>query len=882
MRAHVLPLALVLLPFVAGCDDLSPFASGVCGNRVVDPNEDCDTFAAGPGTLCRPPGSPGECRFACGMQPDRSIAKCPAGMGCGADGTCRSPSGRFAAPTQPVAGHFSEILVGDVDGDGRADVVAVDPTDYSVSFFDGMLAVASTFEAARGGNGLVLPILRDLAGSGRADLLDSVGGGTLINLGSADRAFVPTACPSVTIRAETNVRAIAIQALPSIPGDVIMAVGSVGSVSGLAVLAADGKGQLFAVLPGDASMIAGPIVVGRFDEDDPQAPCDELALAFVGGADVFVYKSCKPDGMGGFTYNIGASPTSVALVGMATVTRGPILLDVNGDGHVDLVVIASSCSSCHEVQVAYGVGDGTFHSDPKTIPATSGDNAFSQYPSLLGSLPLALGDLNRDGILDQVTDSEVLVSSIGAGGGVTYVKQAQNAGPPWTEAVIADLNHDGVLDVFAGSSQVPNVSFYQGVGDAAGTLNPFSIPTHGPVAHFTVGDFDGDLVNDIALAELAVAGSGDTFGDSMSVLFGRPVGAPQPPIGMGQFSGIQQIVRARFEVQGVVYGVDDLLTAAVANGQTLFGSFPGRGDRILRSPLLVGYADSMEITSSSPWRYAIGRFPTADGPLGVAAVGTQTIPSVKTPIYRVWLIPTDGQRRLATQFVGSSDTLPAALDWTTAAIGAVDLDGDGVDELVALGPAVAPDTTNGVLAVAHVAVPSTAMPGDPTRIFQFEPPTVVDARVSRSEQDVIGGSQTGRLRVVDLDGDGRPDVVAIATIADSSGGAPSPHVVVFWNDQASPLARTSVVPNPNGMPVVDFTLLGANGTANVQLAVLTGEGVFFPDFAGRRATTSSSPAVAWSGQWLIAAGDVDGDGVDDIVLANGAGFVVFRGQPVRP
>jgi hypothetical protein len=352
---------------------------------------------------------------------------------------------------------------------------------------------------------------------------------------------------------------------------------------------------------------------------------------------------------------------------------------------------------------------------------------------------------------------------------------------------------------------------------------------------------------------------------------------------MGQFVGMQQIVHGKFPVNGVVSGVDDLVSASVTNGTTVFGAFLGRGDRVMRSPLFVGHVDVKGLTSSAPLRYAVGQFPSATGPLGVAIVGTQTFPTPPSgPIYRVWLVPSDGDGRIATQVISESGTLPASVDWSKIALGAVDVDGDGIDELVALGPPAPSGSTGGVLAIAHVGVPSNIMPGDTSRVFVFDAPATIDALVRRDEAGMLGASQTGRLRVADLDGDGRRDIVALATVADPSGGAPSPHVVVFWNDKASPFQHTTVVPNPAGTSGVDFALLGADGTATLRVALLTGAGVFLSDFAGRSATTAKTAVIASSGQRLIASGDVDGDGVDDLVLANGAGFVVAHGVAVRP
>jgi hypothetical protein len=530
---YVLALAAALV----ACDDLPAAQDGVCGNRVVDPDEDCDTFAVGAGTFCRPPGSSGQCRYGCGPQADGTAPGCPAGMGCGVDGTCREPSGSFVAGAQPVAGAFAAILVGDVDGDGRADVVGVEAGAVSVSYFDGALALVDAFRTPRGGISLAKPLLRDLSGDGRADLLVAVASGTLVDLGSADRTLVPTACPSISVPGFTDVRVIPLEALPAAPGDEVVVMGTINGASGLGVLEASGQAQLFALLPEPSSALAGHVVVGDLDEDPALSPCDEFAFAFTGAGEVRVYTSCKPDGMGGFAYNTGATPTLVELAGGATVVRGPLLLDANDDGHLDLLVGASSCSGCDEVQIAYGVGDGSFHSDPQTIPASSGDLGFSKYPLVTGPLPLAMGDLNGDGVPDQVTETAVRVSSIGAGNAVTFVDRAVAPGGPWTEAVIADLNHNGILDVLAGSSATAGVDFFNGKGDTAGSFAPFQVHTNAPVAHFAIGDFDGDFVTDVALRESAAAA--DPLGDSVSILFGRPAGAPEASVSMGHFQAIE-------------------------------------------------------------------------------------------------------------------------------------------------------------------------------------------------------------------------------------------------------------------------------------------------------------------------------------------------------
>src|SRR6185369_11357421 len=104
----------------------------------------------------------------------------------------------------------------------------------------------------------------------------------------------------------------------------------------------------------------------------------------------------------------------------------------------------------------------------------------------------------------------------------------QNLGAAWDRAVIADFNADGRPDVAASSSLALDVAFFDNAGeDGAGhtLLNPSTIATNGLVERLTVGDFDGDLVNDLAFTE-AIDQGAKPFG-YVSVAFGAPLALPR-------------------------------------------------------------------------------------------------------------------------------------------------------------------------------------------------------------------------------------------------------------------------------------------------------------------------------------------------------------------
>jgi hypothetical protein len=124
---RTIPLILIgagCLATVAGmvsCAELDDVELGVCGNHIHEPEfgEDCDGTAVhfGESARCGEPNDKAPCRLTCNAQADES--GCPPGWGCGTDGVCRQASGILEGGALP-----GEVrAVGDLDGDGRDDVV---------------------------------------------------------------------------------------------------------------------------------------------------------------------------------------------------------------------------------------------------------------------------------------------------------------------------------------------------------------------------------------------------------------------------------------------------------------------------------------------------------------------------------------------------------------------------------------------------------------------------------------------------------------------------------------------------------------------------------------------------------------------------------------
>jgi hypothetical protein len=154
-----------------------------------------------------------------------------------------------------------------------------------------------------------------------------------------------------------------------------------------------------------------------------------------------------------------------------------------------------------------------------------------------------------------------------------------------------------------------------------------------------------------------------------------------------------------------------------------------------------------------------------------------------------------------------------------------------------------------------------------------DPPKILSASFDHEEtpDGVMGAS----LERGDVDGDGRPDLV-VPTAAGSSQ-----RLLLVRNDGSGRLTAPTEVEGSTGSSA--FTLLDANTLKGREIAVSSGDGVFLltRDRTGRFAR-SAEPVASLAGASLVAAGDFNGDGLDDLVLASDQALTLFTGVPVLP
>ena len=298
--------------------------------------------------------------------------------------------------------------------------------------------------------------------------------------------------------------------------DVVVANSGNPGGNSISVLLGNGDGTFQAQTVYTTDTAPEGIAVGDFNGDGYK----DIAVTNSGSNTVSIFLN-KGDGTGTFLPKIdtatGKQPQGVA-VG-----------DFNGDGNLDLAVTNASDGT---VGVLLGKGNGTFSAQ---VPYTTG---FNPWSIAVGCVHAKLaGCTVMDLVVANKNNNDAISVLLGNGDG-TFKSQLQSTtGSTPVSVALADFNGDGYLDVAVADQAGNAVSVMLGIGTG-------SFPTHVeyPTAAFptavAVGDFNHDGNMDLAVS----AGNGNT----VSVLWGQGTGTFAGQVNAGTGDIPYSVVAANF------------------------------------------------------------------------------------------------------------------------------------------------------------------------------------------------------------------------------------------------------------------------------------------------------------------------------------------------
>ena len=264
------------------------------------------------------------------------------------------------------------------------------------------------------------------------------------------------------------------------------------------------------------------------------------------------------------------APHSPITVGLDTRSVG--IIDLNGDGIQDLVVLNSYSQ---DVYVLMGVGDGTFtQAVGSPFPGGGNTNPYS----------VTFGDFNRDGKMDmavagwggQAPNNKGAISIfLGNGDGSFQSPLLQPLGVfvlYATSVVAGDFNNDGFTDLAVARTAEDEISILLGNGDGTfqeAASSPIALPAGSKPYNVITTDFNGDGIADLAIKNVGSGtvtvllgtegGDGSFTQPDTSNMFGPNFQAIDS-IANGDFNGdgIPDIVQAGFNGDSAIYfGVGD-------------------------------------------------------------------------------------------------------------------------------------------------------------------------------------------------------------------------------------------------------------------------------------------------------------------------------------
>lgn len=869
-----------LLVIAAGCTNLDFLEPNTCGNLVIesDAGEDCDGAEG-----CGAPGSANACRYTC----ETGSSGCPTDLGfqCGADFICRRSSGQFFIGRTTTTETARDLVVGDVNADGCAEVIVTAVRSTTVNAFasdrsKSCIASTQTLKTNRPdpGNNPPLPVLRDLNPddvSQRQSLISA--GSSLFGDGLSLHYShdTPTLFPILFPRAERTASLMRPVSAKLLDSEALIILEQHTDQTIDVVIQADTQKspQVFVdALAGKIENIATIAVGDLYTPMGATKKCDEIILGLRGSKTLDIYQLCTAAG----AYQFAPGPMAKVTLEKTYMIRQHnarvLAVDVNGDNILDLATNSEENLPC----VSYGLGDGRFHSQLMPLP------------------PGAMPDGKTSTLMDEgakvAASKDRIFIAVELDSNHPGVEFYSPPCPPFTdnftsptcgevagdcEAVVVDIDNDGDQDVIVSEGQGVDLAVHRQSG---GTFNVTFLETTCPPHHLGAGDFDADGIYDVAFFDQAKNAFGQNE-TALSIVYGNALAAPSDPVLSGNFSEANGLTPVQVGPLGS--GTLIAATRGIANGanKSAFGMIEVGNERAVAGPwyLKSGGVTTSEFDSLRIIGLASGAF--SNHPLLDSAVVTLKGEAE----LQLWLVsPKEDAELLEALSTGPLASIPCDSGCLLAAV------------------STAAGTTDNLLIVGN----DKAIVYTPTETGFTEKTTLTLGHTFSSLLSTTPPARDNvRPFVKDIDGDGFVDVVVLA-----SNGA----LVGLFGTAQDTFEEVELLAPPDcwqqaGCGNYAAAMLNIDEDKDLELVIagkeLPGSANKQPLVAydvvlenkkrvlvARNAITILSDGITKPENLIstdsdyvnMAAGDVDGDGVTDLVFMPSSNyFTILRGVPVH-
>lgn len=356
-----------------------------------------------------------------------------------------------------------------------------------------------------------------------------------------------------------------------------------------------------------------------------------------------------------------------------------LVADIDGDTRADVLTIAQRAAS------------ETVREGRLVIRLQTSTGAFIQAQTyVVGIYPwrMALGDINGDGapdlVLTDVGDSAttaddesvwmLLQDGNNPGRFLSPQRLAVEPTRPY-DVAIGDLSGDGVPDIVLADpppSGVGATLLVQNTGSRGSFLAAVPIPLPGNATRVAIGDLNGDDLNDLAL-RMVVSKIDDVETTELGLVYQQPAGVLGPAVRLSRQEGLNTAMLAitDYDTNGLADMVEFLTPTST--------SFQAKATTLLQTQLGTFAAVDTSLAGVNGIDGGVVADLNHDGRPDFASVGVYPVGSPSTVYSTLNTFMQDGSGRFSL-------TASIALPISAYRVAAGDLDGDGRNDLVALGP----------------------------------------------------------------------------------------------------------------------------------------------------------------------------------------------------